>query len=754
MPAMVTKKRKARQRGLPRWPAFFFVLAAQPTWGASGEASSAVCGPVNALEGLRASYPPGDPRDPRLYIDAAQASVAAQGLSLLEGGVVARRGSTLLLAPELRYDRTREVLAGESGLTVLSDALDLQARIGRVAAEGGAGRFEDARFYLRKRPGRGVASTIRTAQEGPSRLRDVQFTTCPADQGDGDWFLRAQDLQLDFERGQGRARNAQIVFKGVPLMYTPWMAFPISDERMSGFLAPRLGSSNDRGLDLSVPYYWNIAPERDATFTPRVMSKRGLQLQSEYRYLGPYGRGLLYNEYLPNDQVLGEDRTLWLYRHQASPAPDWEAKVDYGSVSDIDYFEDLSTTLRRASSRYLPRQALLAYGGPQWDVLVRAQDFQLIDPRRRGEPEPYQRLPQLLARTRNPNPLLGPVAYDFNAEAVRFGRDGNRQGERWDGEFGLGIPWDRGSYFAKPRLAYRQTQYDLIQTAAIDGENQPSRSVPIASLDTGLRFERDVHFRGSSLVQTLEPRLFYLYVPERDQADLPIFDTRLPEFDFLRLFDTNRYVGADRQSSANQVTTAVTSAVRNEQTGAPRFEGTIGRITRFTSADALLPEETGSTIGDSSTLGEAAAYVRPDLRARFQLEWDDDDQTAIQQVAEVRFQPESRKLVSAAYRLRRDLGEPLEQVDLMASWPVTREWSAVGRWNYSLRDDQDLESLLGVEYRSCCWAAQLAARRYVRNLDEVDQGVYLQLELTGLGRLGDGVQSFLNRMMVDDETMP
>jgi LPS-assembly protein len=269
-----------------------------------------------------------------------------------------------------------------------------------------------------------------------------------------------------------------------------------------------------------------------------------------------------------------------------------------------------------------------------------------------------------------------------------------------------------------------------------------------------LRFERDLAWSDKGWLQTLEPRLFYLYVPEREQDDLPVFDTRLPEFDFLRLFDTNRYVGADRQSNANQVTTALTSAVRDTASGAPKVEGTVGQITRITPSKTLLPDEEVSEVGDSTYLAEAAAYPRPDTRARFQIEWDSEDQTAIQQLAEVRYQPESRKLIGLSYRLRRDLGEPIEQVDLMTSWPLTRELSAVGRWNYSLRDDQDLETLLGVEYRSCCWAVQVAGRRYVRNVDEVDQGIYLQLELSGLGRLGDGIQSFLNRAMVSNETMP
>ena len=750
---MVAKKNRARQWRAAGSLTALLGVAAPTAFGEAADVQTA-CGPVNPLESLRQQYPGGNPRDSRVFIDADRASVAEEGLSMMRGSVVVRRGSTTLLAPELRYDGSRSVLAGESGLTVLSDALDLQAQVGRVAAERGEGRFEDARFYLRKRVGRGTASTVQTAEDGPSRLREVRFTTCPADQGDGDWYLRAQDVQLDFDSGQGTARNAQVVFKGIPLIYTPWLAFPITDERMSGFLAPRMGSSNDRGLDLSVPYYWNIAPERDATFTPRLMSKRGLQLQSEYRYLGALGQGVLYNEYLPNDQILGEDRTLWSYRHQAKPAPDWQAKIDYSSVSDIDYFEDLSTTLNRSSSRYLQRQAALGYGGPQWDLFFRAQDFQLVDPRRRGEPEPYQRLPQVMARTRNPQALAGPLVYDLRAEAVRFGRDGNRQGERLDAELGVGAAWDRGGYFARPRLAYRQTQYSLIDPVAIDGEQNPSRGQPIVSLDTGLRFERDVDWATRPFLQTLEPRLFYLYVPERDQSELPVFDTRLPEFDFLRLFDTNRYVGADRQGSANQVTTAVSSALRDGETGAPVVEATLGRINRFTPSDPLLPDEEGAEIGDSTNLAEAAAYLGADTRARFQIEWDDDEQTAIQQVAEVRYQPEPRKLIGVAYRLRRDLGEPLEQVDLMGSWPVTPELAAVGRWNYSLRDDQDLESLLGIEYRSCCWAVQVAGRRYVRNLDEVDQGIYLQLELTGLGRLGDGIQSFLNRAMVGDETMP
>jgi LPS-assembly protein len=750
---MVSKKHITRQWRFARGLAVLLGVGTVAPLAEADEAR-AVCGPVNPLEPLHAQLPAGNPGDTRIFIDADRASVLSQGTSLLEGDVVAQRGTTHLLAPQLLFDRTREVLAGESGLTVLTDVLDLQARVGRVAAQGGEGRFEDARFYLRKRPGRGVASTIRTAQDGPSRLREVRFTTCPADQGDGDWYLRAQDVKLDFESGRGTARNAQVFFKDVPLIYTPWLAFPITNDRMSGFLAPRLGTANDRGLDLATPYYWNIAPEQDATFTPRVMSKRGLQMQSEYRYLSPYGRGTLYNEYLPDDRILGDDRTLWSYRHHARPARDWQADVDYTSVSDIGYFEDLSTTLTRASSRYLQRRAALGYGGPQWDLLLRAQEFQLVDPRRRGEPEPFQRLPQLVARTRNPQPILGPLAYDLRTEAVRFGQDGNRQGERWDTELGLSAPWDRGGYFINPRLAYRQTQYSLAKEIEIAGESSPTRGLPVASVDSGLRFERDLIWGDKGWLQTLEPRLFYLYVPEREQDDLPVFDTRLPEFDFLRLFDTNRYVGADRQSSANQVTAALTSAVRDADSGAPKVEGTLGRITRMTPSETLLPDEGIGEVGDSTYLAEAAAYPRPDTRARFQIEWNSEDQTAVQQLAEVRYQPESRKIIGLSYRLRRDLGDPLEQVDVMASWPLTRELSAVGRWNYSLRDDQDLETLLGVEYRSCCWAVQVAGRRYVRNIDEVDQGIYLQMELSGLGRLGDGIQSFLNRAMVGDETMP
>jgi len=750
---MVSKKNITRQWRFARGLAVLLGVGTVAPH-AEAEEARAVCGPVNPLEPLHAQLPAGNPRDSRVFIDADRASMLSQGASLLEGNVVAQRGTTHLLAPKLVFDRSREVLAGESGLTVLTDALDLQARVGRVATQGGDSRFEDAQFYLRKRPGRGVASTIRTAQDGPSRLREVRFTTCPVDQGDGDWYLRAQDVKLDFESGRGTARNAQVFFKDVPLIYTPWLAFPITNERMSGFLAPRLGTANDRGLDLATPYYWNIAPEQDATFTPRVMSKRGLQMQSEYRYLSPYGRGMLYNEYLPNDRILGGDRTLWSYRHHARPARDWQADVDFTSVSDIGYFEDLSTTLTRASSRYLQRRAALGYGGPQWDLMLRAQEFQLVDPRRRGEPEPFQRLPQLVARTRNPQPIMGALAYDLRTEAVRFGRDGNRQGERWDTELGLGTPWDRGSYYINPRLAYRQTQYSLAKEIEIDDQASPTRGLPVASVDSGLRFERDLAWGDKGWLQTLEPRLFYLYVPEREQDELPVFDTRLPEFDFLRLFDTNRYVGADRQSSANQVTTALTSAVRDADSGAPKVEGTLGRITRITPSKTLLPDEGGSEVGDSTYLAEAAAYPRPDTRARFQIEWDSEDQTAVQQLAEVRYQPESRKIIGLSYRLRRDLGDPLEQVDVMASWPLTRELSAVGRWNYSLRDDQDLETLLGVEYRSCCWAVQVAGRRYVRNIDEVDQGIYLQLELSGLGRLGDGIQSFLNRAMVGNETMP
>ncbi|MDY6942867.1 MAG: LPS assembly protein LptD [Pseudomonadota bacterium] len=710
----------------------------------AGAEPLAWCGTTNPLESQHLGLPPADPDLTRIQAFAGQIDMENEGLGLLTGDVLIQRGDRFLRTEQLYVDLEHDLIETSESLSYLGEFLDVQAQSAKLHPSSGAGQFTDTAFYIRPRSGRGTAVRIELEERGAIGLESATFTTCAVD--DEAWYLRAGELSLDPDSGRGQAWGTSLWFQGWPILYSPYLQFPISDRRMSGFLAPRLGNSDDTGFDLALPWYWNIAPNQDATFTPRVMSKRGAQLQTEYRYLSHWGRGMIYNEYLPDDRDFGDDRTLWAFRHQARPARDWYADINLTEVSDVQYQEDLGNGLRDTSSRYLNRRASAGYAGPQWDLLLRAQDFQLVDPDLVNQPEPYQRLPQLLLRTRQPVSLIGPVAWDLYAEATGFEGEDQLTGDRADVELGLQIPWDRGGYFVIPRAAYRYTAYALDQATEDNGDQHPDRGVPSASLDTGVRLERERTLVGKSFIQTLEPRAFFLWVPERSQDELPLFDTRAGEFDFVRLFDTNRYIGADRIGDTAQVSTALSSRWIDARSGRTELAARIGQIYYFEDREVALANETNLDRSYSNVLAELEAGQDRQIGGYFQLEWNPDADRLTRQLAQIRYHPDDERVLNLGYRLRRDTQQPLEQVDLSFAWPVAPQWRVVGRWNYSLRGDQNLETLAGVEYQSCCWALRVAAREYVRGEDgKTNAGVYLQLELKGLGALGNDIDELLNR---------
>lgn len=688
--------------------------------------------PVVDLQG--STIEPGD--SPRITAD--QAELLDEGVSTIQGDVRLEHNGRVLEAGSLRYDRQSNDVDVTGPVRVQDGDLGLVARTGQVDLDSGEGEFGDAQFSLTHGRGRGGARRLRNPQSGVIELEEVSYTTC--NPGDDDWLLSAGSLKLDQNTQEGTARDTTIRFKGVPIFYSPYFSFPVGTQRKSGFLIPSLGSSEETGLDIAAPYYVNLAPDYDLTLTPRLMSRRGLQLIGEFRYLTSGGSGELAAEYLPSDKLEEDDaRRYTLWRHNALLSDNWSLGIDYSSVSDEEYFEDLDNTIGSSAQSYLNRNAYLHYQTQSGWLTFRGimQDFQSLDRTLLSVNEPHALQPQLQLDIRSPETWL--LQPGISTEYVRFRRNVGDEGNRLDVRPSLIFSLDYVSWYLRSEAAYRHTRYDLDNR--LPGlDDSLTRNVPSFTLDTGLRFER---ITPAGNVQTLEPRLYYVKVPFRDQLDFPAFDTGEPDFEFGQLFVENRYSGIDRISDADQATLAVTSRLIDPRSGRIGLKAGIGQIYRFDDTEVLVPGAVTTDLDNSDIVAATEIAWANNLTTALSLQYDDDSSRIDRGSLRVQYRPDQGTLLNFGYRFRRDL---LEQTDISFLWPLNKRWRAIGRWNYSLREDQDVETLAGLEYQSCCWAMRMAYRRYISDtLGDYNNGIFLQLELTGLGRLGDNFQKLLDR---------
>lgn len=653
---------------------------------------------------------------------------------VLRGDVVIRRDHERMRADRVVYDKSGNRIQAQGNVVYHRPGLEIQGQSGYTQIEGERGAFDLTHYELTQYNARGNADRVERLSATLNRLANATYSTCPDERKD--WELIARHVELDQGRGVGTARGVTVEAKGVPVLYTPYISFPIDDRRKSGFLLPSLGRSDETGADVSIPYYWNIAPNRDATLTARYMNKRGLQLQGEYRYLHRRSRGQLGFEYIPDDDVFGDARSLVTYEHH-SRFDAWRLNADISSVSDDRYFEELGNSLSLASLTHLERRIDARYDQEQWSALIRAQDFQAV-----GDiVDSYRRLPQLVSRATIPG---GRLTYHWYAELVNFDhRDDVPTGTRLDLKPGISLEYRRPAGYLRPTLSIRHTQYALTQPDPTQPEH-PDRTLPIGSLDSGLFFERQTALGRRAYTQTLEPRLFYLYVPGEEQDTIPRFDTGELDFSFAQMFRDNRFSGADRQGDANQLTVALTTRYLDQHSGREHLRASIGQIYYFRDRKVTLqPGDAPGTQDSSAVVGEVSAALWAHNRVTAGLHYDLHDEQIDRAVLRYHYQSDNEHILNAAYRLRRD---DLEQADVSVFWPLGRRWKALARWNYSLRDDRVLEAFGGLEYDTCCWAVRLVARQHVNTVDGGEnRAFYVQVVLKGLGRLGEDIDTLMER---------
>ncbi|NBB91860.1 MAG: LPS assembly protein LptD [Gammaproteobacteria bacterium] len=601
--------------------------------------------------------------------------------------------------------------------------LNVDAASARYDTQARSGRFDALTYSIPGTAARGSARSAELLDPDHARLQTFDFTTCPPEQTD--WQLAASSVEMDLEAGVGTARNARLTFKGVPLLYSPWLSFPLDDRRKSGFLYPGFGYSADDGFDISVPWYWNIAPNQDATLTARWIEKRGPVLGVEHRFLTARQSGEFDIEWLPEDRRTGDSRYYGEFDYRVRPGSGWLGSVSLRRASDDNYFIDLGSDLNDSSIQFLRSAASLRGSGRYWALEVAADDFQVLDESVGPTREPYRRLPRTTLNI--DRPLAGRWRFSFDSELTYFDREAGVTGGRVDlfprVHYDLLAP----GWHLRPSVGVRSVAYELDGAEA----SSPTRTTPIASLEGGLAFERML---DSGRIQTLEPRLFYLYVPYRDQRDLPVFDTRELTFGFSQLFHYNRFSGPDRQGDANQLTVALTSRLLEADDGFTRLEGSVGRIFYFSDLKVQLDDELPEQRGGSATVAELSWRPARQLALSAGLQWDDEtDETRVARFG-LNWQGEGARQAALGYRFRRDR---VDQADARVRYPVTDNLNLVGRVTYSFEENETLELLGGIEYDSCCWSLRLTAREWISDRDSDKRtAFFVELELKGLGSVG------------------
>ncbi|WP_415258931.1 LPS-assembly protein LptD [Thauera phenylacetica] len=721
----------------------------------------------------RATAAPPAPAAERPALAPGETAVSAlrihgeRGIELVaEGEAELQRDDTLLTADRVTYrEPTDEVLA--EGDVVLSRGGDtIRGPKATLVVGDRVGSFETPTYELsRARPpalagdaprtvaGSGEADLLRLEGENQYRLANATWTTCSPQ--DPDWYIRARELELDYDREVGTARGSSIVFMDTPIFWMPWAEFPLSGQRQSGLLPPTFGSSNKTGVDFTQPYYWNIAPNYDATLAPRIMTRRGVQFGGELRYLGEDYQGTTRLEWMPNDKVTGEERRLGSIQHQHRFAPNFYGTLDLNAVSDDAYFEDLSSSIGVASRVNLLREGRLIYAGGWWTASALAQRYQTLnpDPDVRNA-EPYRRLPQLRLDAARAD-LAGGMAGLLETEFVRFAhRETDRdEASRFVAYPQLSLPMQGAAWFVTPKAGVHYTSYDIDRAAGTAGKpDSITRSVPIVSLDSGLFFERESHYFGKDYLQTLEPRLFYLRVPSRNQNDIPLFDSNRFDVGFAQIFAENRYSGSDRIGDANDLTAAVTTRFIDAETGVERVRALVGQRYYFSDQEVYLYDKdelrragTGNEIL-AGLGGRITSTVTVDSYAQYNTETSRTERLN----ASVRYQPGFARTLNLSYRYAPNLRVDndivgLKDIDVSGQWPLARNWYGVGRVTHSLKDDRITEAVAGIEYDGGCWVFRTAVHRFAIDEDDVTNAIFVQLELNDLAGIGSNPLSLIKR---------
>ncbi|MEY4712186.1 MAG: hypothetical protein RIS88_1636 [Pseudomonadota bacterium] len=685
----------------------------------------------------------------------------------IEGNAVLRRGDTVIRADRIDY-RQPDDLARASGNVRINRAGDrYEGPLLELKVDAFEGFFNAPRFRFLRNDAHGQASRIDFLDDQHSVIRNATYTTCPREPGPSwlpQWLLTADTLRIDNEEEVGYATNAVLRFYGVPLLPVPVLSFPLSDKRKSGLLPPSVAVDNVSGAMVTQPYYWNIAPNRDLTVSPTFMSKRGVDLGAEFRYLEPGYRGILRTSYLPGDDLRNRDRWSFNLRHTDrllnTPLPGGVGlTLDLNRVSDNDFWRDFTSRNNGVlTQRLLANDAALSWSQGPLSVQVRTLKWQTLQDVSAPITPPYDRLPQIVTRytqNRLPAGLRASVETDFTHFQAGNLLAGQTMpwpdAQRTVLTTQLSRPWQTPGIFLIPRLQLHTASYQFSAPLSTTSQRSDQVTVPTFSLDSGLVFEREVDIFGRELMQTLEPRAFYVYTPFRAQNHLPNYDSGGSDFNFASIFSDSTFGGHDRIADNNLLTLGLTSRLQDAGSGAELARVGVAQRLRFTDQQVTLPGGTPVSERLSDILVGGAVSWNRQWATDATVQYNPKIGRSVRSTLGGRYSPSPYRVVSAAYRLQRDQSE---QLDIGWQWPINDlwgdrgqdlgpgrgqgggRWYSVGRINTSLKENRVVDAIVGFEYDGCCWIGRAVLERLKAGTGSANVRLLFQIEFVGFARLG------------------
>ncbi len=729
----------------------------------------------------------GDPANSPIHLEANRTEMAAEKI-LLEGDVSIRQGNRQIQTQSMSYDKTTDQASMSGGVEIRQPGLLVRGTGAEVDMAGQGARFTGGEFVLHDQHMRGSASSIEHRPNGVVILKGGKITSC--EPGRESWLIKGRRLTVDPNTQQGSGQGVMVQVAGIPVLYAPYITFPVGDQRQSGLLVPSV-STSEGGIDITLPWYWNIAPNYDATLAPRFAEGHGAMLETEWRYLNHYSMNVLNLAGLYNDEgggdpdidrliaegvsegtlrpYKGENRWLISMLHDGGRNTRWYTDVDYAKVSDVDYFRDLQPeSFTTANNTFLNQEAILGYHLDNWNISARLQSFQnlLLD-----VPSAYRQLPRLQANGRY---HWGKLGLSMSNEWVKFtNQDASFiTGQRANTDYSLAWneQWHWG--FVRPAAGFQTIAYELDREQLLpSADPNPTLSAPYFSLDTGLIFERD-HGR-----QTLEPRIFYLYRDHTDHSDLYSvspgdaatsqdvnFDTTLLTFSYDQLFRDRRFAGGDRLGDADQLAVGITSRWLSSDLTTTLASVSLGQVIYFRDREvSLTHNDSTQTIEESDLATKISARVSDSIRLRSDFLYNPESDQVMRATAGIEYSDDSRRRLRLDYRyVREDLIErstlAVDQLDTAFALPFGEQWQVVGRLFYDLDQKRELDAFIGFEYDDCCYRLRVLARRWLDSklaiaLDNddrrfYDDGIFLEIDLKGLASSGNRVQKLLT------ETIP
>ncbi len=672
--------------------------------------------------------------------DSAETSVS-DGKARFSGDVVLTHGNDRLHAARIDFDRDSGDLDASGRVLLRRPDLRLGAQQVRYNLNTRLGQAEHAEYRLPGILARGTAQRAELTGPGTGRYQDISYTTCPP--GNDDWRLTAETLDIDTNEGLGTAHSARLAFKGVPVAYLPVLTFPIDDRRRSGFLVPGLGYSDTLGMDLRIPYYFNLAPNYDLTLTPRLLERRGLLLGSELRFLTTAHRGDLRIDYLHNDRLAGKERRRGLLSlHTYSRfTPQLGGQVHIDHVSDDTFLSDFGSDSPYRLESYLERSITLDYFDTGLSATVELQSPQTIDTAIALADRPYATLPRINIVHDDALRTRLPADYSLAFEYANFAKNGSPvEGQRFDLEGRLAFPMSGPWYTITPAASLRYTRYRL-DTASPAQDEAPDRWVPSFEIDNRWYFDRQTEGFGTRIAQTLVPRLHYVYTPRIDQSALPVFDTARRGVSFSGLFLPNRFTGIDRIGDTHHLTWSLNSSSHDAASGRHLASLGIAQTLYFADREVQLPGDPVETSRLSPLFAHLTLDLPEDIIASGQAAWDHDKNTFTYSILRAAYRPDRERLLSLSYSTSDQVSS---EADLGIIWPIGERTRAIARWKYSFSEGRNLDALAGIEYGKCCWRLRALLRQQVTGSGSAQNlSFLLQIELNGLGKLGDNIDALL-----------